>query len=387
MALDELGVDPRRGDLPQEPPGAAGAVEPGVGSQDLGPLVGEVQGPQRVRELVALGAEFDRDAEGQILLTREGGHHRDRIAHAGGDATGKEISRALIEALHRVQSDPNIQVIEHALVVDLLQSDDDAGGPGRVCGVTVHVIGEGQVDGVGAAHARAVVLATGGLGQLFTATTNPSVATGDGMAIALRAGAVMEDVEFVQFHPTVLWLGEEANGQQPLISEADFAAVQEKIKGAKGKTRSPANPKLWLSGLIYCGTGTPLPDRPGEFDGCGKRMVGWATPWKKKSLLHYVCSQYRMFTTHNPTGCHAHATDHDKICSYLDRYLEDIGRLTETLTVGDGANDLAMLGEAGLGVAFRAKPAVAAAAHARIDHGDLTALLYLQGFAAAEFVT
>ena len=84
----------------------------------------------------------------------------------------------------------------------------------------MHVIGEGQVDGVGAAHARAVVLATGGLGQLFTATTNPSVATGDGMAIALRAGAVMEDVEFVQFHPTVLWLGEEANGQQPLISEA-----------------------------------------------------------------------------------------------------------------------------------------------------------------------
>ncbi len=173
------------------------------------------EGPQRVRELVALGAEFDRDAEGQILLTREGGHHRDRIAHAGGDATGKEISRALIEALHRVQSDPNIQVIEHALVVDLLQTDD-----GRVCGVTVHVIGEGQVDGVGAAHARAVVLATGGLGQLYTATTNPSVATGDGMAIALRAGAVMADVEFVQFHPTVLWLGEGANGQQPLISEA-----------------------------------------------------------------------------------------------------------------------------------------------------------------------
>ena len=192
----------------------------GVGLCDVDAVRALVtEGPPRVRELVALGAEFDRDAEGQILLTREGGHHRDRIAHAGGDATGKEISRALIEALHRVQSDPNIQVIEHALVVDLLQSDA-AEEPGRVCGVTVHVIGEGQVDGVGAAHARAVVLATGGLGQLFTATTNPSVATGDGMAIALRAGAVMEDVEFVQFHPTVLWLGEEANGQQPLISEA-----------------------------------------------------------------------------------------------------------------------------------------------------------------------
>jgi L-aspartate oxidase len=188
----------------------------GVGLCDVEAVTALVtEGPQRVRELVALGAEFDRDAAGQILLTREGGHHRDRIAHAGGDATGREISRALIEALHRVQSDPGIQVVEHALVVDLLQADD-----GRVCGVTVHVIGEGQVDGVGAAHARAVILATGGLGQLYSATTNPAVSTGDGMAIALRAGAVMADVEFVQFHPTVLWLGEAANGQQPLISEA-----------------------------------------------------------------------------------------------------------------------------------------------------------------------
>jgi len=161
------------------------------------------------------GTRFDRRADGSLMLTREGGHHANRIAHAGGDATGREISRALIEALHRVQSDPGIQVVEHALVVDLLQAHD-----GRVCGVTVHVIGEGQVDGVGAAYARAVVLATGGLGQLYSATTNPAVSTGDGMAIALRAGAVMADLEFVQFHPTVLWLGEGANGQQPLISEA-----------------------------------------------------------------------------------------------------------------------------------------------------------------------
>ncbi|HET7477263.1 MAG TPA: L-aspartate oxidase [Dermatophilaceae bacterium] len=173
------------------------------------------EGPQRVRELVALGTEFDRGPDGQISLTREGGHQRDRIAHAGGDATGKEISRALIAALHAVIDDPGIEVLEHALVVDLLQD-----GAGRVCGVTLHVLGEGQIDGVGAAHARAVVLATGGLGQVYSATTNPAVATGDGMAAALRAGAVMADVEFVQFHPTVLWLGEGASGQQPLISEA-----------------------------------------------------------------------------------------------------------------------------------------------------------------------
>jgi L-aspartate oxidase len=173
------------------------------------------EGPARVHELVGLGAEFDLDDEGGLKLTREGGHHRDRIAHAGGDATGKEISRALIAALHAVQDDPGIEVIEHALVVDLLQDADH-----RVCGVTLHVIGEGQMDGVGAALARAVVLATGGLGQVYSATTNPSVATGDGLAAALRAGAALADVEFVQFHPTVLWLGEGSSGQQPLISEA-----------------------------------------------------------------------------------------------------------------------------------------------------------------------
>ena len=173
------------------------------------------EGPAAVHDLIELGANFDRDAAGEISLTREGGHHKDRILHAGGDATGKEISRALIAALHRIQHDPGIVVIEHALVIDLLQDKDE-----RVCGVTLHVIGEGQVDGVGAAHARAVVLATGGLGQIYASTTNPSVATGDGMAVALRAGAELEDLEFVQFHPTVLWLGDGATGQQPLISEA-----------------------------------------------------------------------------------------------------------------------------------------------------------------------
>ena len=173
------------------------------------------EGPARVRELVGLGTEFDRTPEGEIALTREGGHHRDRIAHAGGDATGAEISRALIEALRAVQHDPGIEVIEHALVVDLLRA---AGG--RVCGVTLHVIGEGEVAGIGAALGRAVVLATGGIGQVYLSTTNPSVATGDGVAAALRAGAAVSDLEFVQFHPTVLWLGAGSHGQQPLISEA-----------------------------------------------------------------------------------------------------------------------------------------------------------------------
>ena len=173
------------------------------------------EGPQRVRELVAHGANFDLASSGDILLTREGGHHRDRIAHAGGDATGAEISRALIEALRRVIDDPGITVMEHALVVDLLHDDGD-----RIAGVTLHVIGEGEHDGIGVAQGRAVVLATGGLGQVYSSTTNPPVATGDGTAAAMRAGARITDLEFVQFHPTVLYLGAGARGQQPLISEA-----------------------------------------------------------------------------------------------------------------------------------------------------------------------
>ncbi|MFD7539984.1 L-aspartate oxidase [Streptomyces sp. NPDC059819] len=169
------------------------------------------EGPDAVRRLIATGAHFDTDDSGAISLTREGGHHRRRIAHAGGDATGAEISRALVEAV-RTQA---VRTIENALVLDLLKD-----GHGRTAGITLHVMGEGQHDGVGAVHAPAVVLATGGMGQVFSATTNPSVSTGDGVALALRAGAEISDLEFVQFHPTVLFLGADSEGQQPLVSEA-----------------------------------------------------------------------------------------------------------------------------------------------------------------------
>jgi L-aspartate oxidase len=171
------------------------------------------EGPARVRELIAFGAEFDRNPDGTLSLTREGGHHADRIIHAGGDATGAEVQRALHAAVHR---DPGIQLLEHALVLDLLTD-----ATGRAAGITLHVLGEGSEDGVGAVLARAVVLATGGMGQIYASTTNPSVSTGDGVALALRAGAVVTDVEFVQFHPTALYLGTDAElGQQPLVSEA-----------------------------------------------------------------------------------------------------------------------------------------------------------------------
>lgn len=176
-------------------------------------------GPAAVRRLIALGAKFDRGASGVLELTREGGHLRRRIAHAGGDATGAEISRALLCALADAGAGADegvgIDVIEHAMSLDLLLAGD-----GSVAGLTLHVIGEGQQDGVGAVHTPAVVLATGGMGQVYSATTNPPVSTGDGVALALRAGAEAADLEFVQFHPTVLWLGAAARGRQPLISEA-----------------------------------------------------------------------------------------------------------------------------------------------------------------------
>jgi L-aspartate oxidase len=170
------------------------------------------EGPAAVKRLINLGATFDLDSSGNVALTREGGHRRDRIAHAGGDATGAEISRALVA---KVLADPKVRIFEHALVLDLLKDKNE-----RVCGVTLHVMGKGKIDGVGAALARAVVLATGGLGAVFQQTTNPLVATGDGVALALRAGATVADLEFVQFHPTVLWSGSDSRGSQPLISEA-----------------------------------------------------------------------------------------------------------------------------------------------------------------------
>ncbi|MBB4959509.1 L-aspartate oxidase [Micromonospora polyrhachis] len=194
------------------------------------------EGPTRLRELMRVGAEFDRHPDGSLMLTREGGHRANRIVHAGGDATGAEVQRALHAAVGR---DPWIRLFEHALVLDLLRAPGAGPDqPGRACGITLHVLGEGSEDGVGAILARAVVLATGGMGQVFAATTNPAVSTGDGVALAMRAGAAVTDVEFVQFHPTALVRSAAATGgadgsaaasslpngpdaaQQPLVSEA-----------------------------------------------------------------------------------------------------------------------------------------------------------------------
>jgi L-aspartate oxidase len=166
------------------------------------------EGPARIADLIHLGTEFDRHPDGSLQLTREGGHRARRIIHAGGDATGAEIQRALHSAVLR---DPWIRIIEHAMVLDLLTD-----ARGHAAGVSLHVLGEGVEHGVGGVEARAVVLATGGLGQIYQSTTNPSVSIGDGVALALRAGAVVTDLEFVQFHPTALFLGADLQRGQAL---------------------------------------------------------------------------------------------------------------------------------------------------------------------------
>ena len=163
-------------------------------------------GPAAVSALRTRGAVFDGGVGG-LERTREGGHRAFRVIHAGGDATGAEIERVLAGAARGGQ----LPLLEGQPVTEVLR--DDAG---RVAGLALL---DGRC-GVGVLRARAVLLATGGLGQLYLASTNPEVATGDGLALALRAGALTADLEFVQFHPTALHLGRGSRGRQPLVTEA-----------------------------------------------------------------------------------------------------------------------------------------------------------------------
>ena len=161
------------------------------------------EGPLRIEELIAWGTDFDRTGT-KLAFTREGAHSRNRVLHAHGDSTGREIGRALWEKARTLK---HVAIREFAFSTDLVVED------GRVCGVRF-------IDDAGAHHvvrAGAVLLATGGLGHVYRDTTNPSVATGDGVAMAFRAGAELSDMEFVQFHPTALYL---RNVPRFLLSEA-----------------------------------------------------------------------------------------------------------------------------------------------------------------------
>jgi L-aspartate oxidase len=150
------------------------------------------EGPERIEELIRWGTEFDREGT-KLVFAREGAHSRNRVLHAHGDSTGREIQRALYAKAKTLK---NISVEEFEFSVDLLTEGK------RVCGVTL-LTEAGHTEEV---RVSAVCLATGGLGQLYRDTTNPRVATGDGVAMAFRAGAEIADMEFIQFHPTALYL-------------------------------------------------------------------------------------------------------------------------------------------------------------------------------------
>jgi L-aspartate oxidase len=166
-----------------------------------------LEGPARVRELMEWGAEFTR-SETRLSLGMEGGHSRRRIVHAQ-DLTGREIERALLQA---VAEHPGIQTCEDHLGLDLLVAE--AGGRRACAGAVVYNHRDEELVAI---RARRTLLATGGMGRVFLHTTNPDIATGDGVAMAFRAGAPVANLEFVQFHPTALY---PAEGQAVLISEA-----------------------------------------------------------------------------------------------------------------------------------------------------------------------
>lgn len=163
------------------------------------------EGPTHVEELIEMGAVFDRQ-NGVLAFTREGAHSQRRVLHALGDATGYEIERALVAS---IKDNPAVTALEDRLVIDLLENQQ-----GDIIGILALNEETGELEGY---LANAVVMATGGLGQVYNYTTNPSVATGDGIAAAFRAGACLMDMEFVQFHPTALCI---PNAPPFLISEA-----------------------------------------------------------------------------------------------------------------------------------------------------------------------
>ncbi|MDO4586745.1 MAG: L-aspartate oxidase [Planctomycetia bacterium] len=162
-------------------------------------------GTEEVQKLIEIGTIFDKKEDGSLLLGREGGHTQFRIIHALGDATGQEIMRAVI---NEAKLRPNIRIWEDTFVLDLLTAD------GFCRGAVVHWNKENETELI---WAKQTILASGGIGQLYRETTNPEVACGDGVAMAYRAGAVIRDMEFVQFHPTVLYI---AGGSRSLITEA-----------------------------------------------------------------------------------------------------------------------------------------------------------------------
>lgn len=240
------------------------------------------EAPTAIRYLMELGAAFDSgDRSDEIALTREGGHSHRRIVHAGGDQSGAEVQRTLDESVRLA----GVQVVERAFALDLVigvRTD----GTRAVAGVRVAMLDRsGGVQSVGIVHARAVVIATGGYGQVYASTSNPPAVTGDGIALALRAGLEATDLEFIQFHPTVLWSGPDATGQQALISEA--------VRG---------------EGAIL-------------LDAAGQRVMDGVHPQKDLAPRDVVANAISQRMAQAPAGVHDHVyLDARSIANFEDRF-------------------------------------------------------------------
>ena len=235
------------------------------------------EGPSRVHELIAMGAVFDRQPGGALALAREGGHSTARVVHAGGAATGAEVERALVDATRASAA----AVLEEWFALDLLVEG------GRCRGV-VAMAPDGRVVEVRATH---TVLATGGAGQVFSVTTNPAEATGDGLAMSLRAGVPVADVEFMQFHPTALHhpamprplLSEALRGHGALLRDArgerfvDELAPRDVVSRAMAeRMHEQGVDSLWLDATALASFGSRFPTISAELAAIG---LDPATDW------------------------------------------------------------------------------------------------------------
>ena len=231
-------------------------------------------GPKRVEELLTFGTEFDRGANGELERTREGAHSLSRILHAHGDATGREIARAL---LAHVKTLSNVTLLEWTTTVDLVLAE------GRVVGVTL-LVPDGRLTEV---QAGAVLLASGGAGQVYSDTTNPAVATGDGIAMAYRAGAALEDMEFYQFHPTAFTapgaprflMSEALRGEGALLvnarGERFMPAVHPQAELAPRDVVARAITQQSLDGPVYLDMRHVQKDLVARFPGISAFLAGY----------------------------------------------------------------------------------------------------------------
>ncbi len=259
------------------------------------------EGPDRVHELMEWGARFDRGPRDRLSLGREGGHSRRRIAHAG-DHTGREIESALVAA---AEGEPAIEVLEDHLVVDLVVR---AGDRGRRCCAGARVL-DNRSGAVVTLEAPFTLLASGGCGQVYRHTTNPGIATGDGIAMAYRAGAVIANMEFIQFHPTALYptedpaflISEALRGEGAVLRTLDGAAFMERYHPLASlaprdvvaravdhelRTRGETHVVLDVSAIPPA----RLDERfPGAVEGCRARGVDPRAGIPVVPAAHYVC--------------------------------------------------------------------------------------------------